>query len=82
MHTQTIAFDQIRYNPGTGAFEAHVRITDRTDTLDYAVSVPAPVTADYAFVARRLAEAARVAHSRGRGGLRLRRAMAAASLAA
>ncbi len=73
MRADAIHFDEIRYNPALEAFEAHVQVTDCGEILHYGVSVSAPVTAEYKFIARRLREAALAAHSRARGAMRLRR---------
>ncbi len=75
MRADTIRFDQIRYNPATEAYEAHVSVYDNDNAYDYAVSVCAPMTAEYGLIARRLTEAARAAHNRARGAMRLRRAV-------
>lgn len=73
MRADTIQFDDIRYNPSSEAYEAHVRVYDQHAAFDYAVSVDAPITAEYSLIARRLTEAARAAHNRARGAMRLRR---------
>ncbi len=74
MRTETIEFHKIRYNPADEAFEARVSILDNGIVLEYAVSVKAPVTAEYTLIVRRLTEVAKSAHQHTLGAMRLRRA--------
>lgn len=73
MQIEKIQFDKVRYNPERGAFETLVVLHDDGKTYSYPVQLSAPLNAEYAFVARGLAEAARRAHLSGTSGLRARR---------
>ncbi|PKQ13400.1 MAG: hypothetical protein CVT70_02980 [Alphaproteobacteria bacterium HGW-Alphaproteobacteria-1] len=64
----------VRYNPETSSYEALAEITDRGARLAYPVDVPAPMTAAFDYVMRRLRARALHAHRSGHAPLRLRRA--------
>ncbi|WP_338549930.1 hypothetical protein [Roseovarius phycicola] len=62
MIIEALAFDTIRYNPEIEGFEASVRIRDAVWMYNYPVHIKAPLTADYALVARGLMQRAREQH--------------------
>lgn len=70
MKIATIQFDDVRYNPERGAFEALVRLYDDGQTYSYPSHVCAPLHADFRVIARGLTEAARRAHRGKSPGLR------------
>ena len=74
MQIEKIQFDQVRYNPETGAFEALVKIHEDGITYSYPTQATAPLTAEYDVVVRRLHDAAARAHSDNLPAMRSRRA--------
>ncbi|MCQ0090965.1 hypothetical protein [Roseovarius sp. M141] len=66
MKIEEIRFDNVRYNPEFGAFEALVKIHDRGQTYSYPAQVTAPLHAEYGLIVRNLAQAAGRAHKSGR----------------
>lgn len=73
MTLEKLHLDQIRYNPERGAFEALVRIHDGGALYAYPAHVTAPLHADFALIAKGLAQKATAHHKAARPGLRLRR---------
>lgn len=78
MQIEKIQFDQVRYNPETGAFEALVKIHEDGMTYSYPTQATAPLTADYDVVARRLYDGAARAHLDNLPAMRSRRATTSA----
>lgn len=74
MKIDRIQFDAVRYTPENGAFETLVRIHDQGQVFSYPAQVVAPIDADFAFVARRLTQAAHRAHKFASGQTRLHHA--------
>ncbi|WP_135507344.1 hypothetical protein [Roseovarius aestuariivivens] len=72
MQAETLEFDAIRYNPELQGFEAEIRIRDGAETLSYPAFIRAPLTADYALVARGLTQKALALHKGHGKGQRLR----------
>ena len=54
MQAETLEFEAIRYNPESEGFEATLRVHDQNEVFAYPVQIRAPLTADYAIVARGL----------------------------
>jgi len=81
MQTDKIQFDDIRYNPERGAFEALVRLHDGGEVFSYPTHVHAPLHAEYEIIARGLTLAARDMHHRKSPTLRSHRIAAPIQLA-
>jgi hypothetical protein len=64
----------VRYNPETGSYETLAEIAHDGLRFAYPVDLPAPMTADFEYVMRRLRARALDAHRSGRAPLRLRHA--------
>ncbi|MBE0452945.1 hypothetical protein [Roseovarius autotrophicus] len=64
----------VRYNPETGSFETLAEIIADGARFAYPVDLPAPMTAAFDYVMRRLRARALDAHRSGRAALRLRHA--------
>lgn len=79
MQIEKIEFDQIRYNPEHGAFEALVKIHDAGETFTYPARLCAPIHAEFDRIARGLVQTAAQAHTAPEPGLRLHRAPQARS---
>jgi hypothetical protein len=73
MTIDKLRFDQIRYNPERGAFEALVHVHDDGDLFVYPAHVIAPLHADFSLIAQGLAQRAASRHRTARPGMRLRR---------
>ncbi|MEB8389292.1 hypothetical protein OO012_18865 [Rhodobacteraceae bacterium KMM 6894] len=71
MQIEQIKFDNVRYNPERAAFETLVEVRDGELQFSYPAHVCAPLNAEFAFVARGLAQAARTAHRRAEPELRM-----------
>ena len=71
MQIEQIEFENVRYNPEREAFETLVKIHDGGRHYSYPAHVCAPLNAEFAFVARGLAQAARKAHKRANPELRM-----------
>jgi len=74
MQIEKLKFDDVRYNPEFGAFEANVQVDEKGKRFFYPVSIRAPLNADFSVIARGLARKAAKAHRTPTGGLRLIRA--------
>ncbi|MET4128982.1 hypothetical protein [Roseovarius sp. MBR-6] len=61
----------VRYNPETGSYETLAEITDHGARHAYPVDLPAPMTASFDYVMRRLRARALAAHRSGGAPLRL-----------
>lgn len=62
MQIEKIEFEQVRYNPETGAFETLIKVYEQGLTYTYPTSVTETLYADFDVIARRLTEAAAKAH--------------------
>lgn len=71
MSEPQLTLGPVRYNPGTGSFETLAEIAHDGARRAYPVDLPAPVTADFAYVMRRLRARALEMHRSGRAPLRL-----------
>ncbi|MFU1478477.1 hypothetical protein ACM25N_12530 [Roseovarius sp. C7] len=78
MQIEKIEFDQVRYNPENGAFEALVKIHEDGISYSYPTQATAPLTAEFDVVTRRLHEAAARAHRDNLPALRSRHATTSA----
>lgn len=75
MRVEKLQFDDVRYNPELGAFEAVVHIDDHGHRYAYPARMMAPLTAGFAHVARGLTASALAAHRHAAlREMRLRRA--------
>ena len=71
MKVDKIRFDNVRYNPEFGAFEALVKIHDGGEVFSYPARVAAPLHAEYGIIVRGLMQAAKITHKGGDGKMRL-----------
>lgn len=71
MQIEQIEFENVRYNPEREAFETSVKIHDSGQHFSYPAHVYAPLNAEFAFVVRGLAQAARKAHTGADPALRM-----------
>ena len=73
MPEHMVRLESVGYNPEWAIFVARAEVTEGHEKLVYPVHFHAPLTAEFAHVARGLADCARHPHRSGRTDLRMRR---------
>jgi len=74
MTESRVRLEAIGYNPERAAFVARAEVIQGAERLVYPVHFCAPLTAEFARIARGLTDCARHLHRSGRADLRMRRA--------